>query len=110
MHKQRPTVGILLFDDVEVLDFCGPFEVFSTARLVDADKQGDEHGLLRVCTIAEQDRILSCRGNLLVQPHMTMQQHPPLDILVVQAARVRDASGRIGACSTGSDSRISAHN
>jgi transcriptional regulator GlxA family with amidase domain len=110
MHKQRPTVGILLFDDVEVLDFCGPFEVFSTARLVDADKQGDEHGLLRVCTIAEQDRILSCRGNLLVQPHMTMQQHPPLDILVVQAARGRDASGRIGACSTGSDSRISAHN
>ncbi len=83
MHKQRPTVGILLFDDVEVLDFSGPFEVFSTARLVDADKQGDEHGLLRVCTIAEQDRILSCRGNLLVQPHMTIQQHPPLDILVV---------------------------
>ena len=26
------TVGILIFDDVEVLDFCGPFEVFSTAR------------------------------------------------------------------------------
>jgi putative intracellular protease/amidase len=24
------TVGILLFDDVEVLDFAGPFEVFST--------------------------------------------------------------------------------
>ena len=22
-------IGILLFDDVEVLDFCGPFEVFS---------------------------------------------------------------------------------
>lgn len=83
MHKQRPTVGILLFDDVEVLDFCGPFEVFSTARLVDADKQSDEHGLFRVCTIAEQDRILSCRGNLLVQPHMTIAQHPPLDILVV---------------------------
>jgi transcriptional regulator GlxA family with amidase domain len=83
MQKQRPTVGILFFDDVEVLDFCGPFEVFSTARLVDADKQGDEHGLFRVFTIAEQDRILSCRGNLLVQPHMTIKQHPPLDILVV---------------------------
>ena len=24
-------VGILIFDDVEVLDFCGPFEVFSVA-------------------------------------------------------------------------------
>jgi hypothetical protein len=38
MQKQRPTVGIHLFDDVEVLDFCGPFEVFSTARLDEADK------------------------------------------------------------------------
>ena len=28
------TVGILIFDDVEVLDFCGPFEVFSVARLI----------------------------------------------------------------------------
>ncbi len=25
------SVAILLFDDVEVLDFCGPFEVFSVA-------------------------------------------------------------------------------
>lgn len=30
--NQLRTVGILIFDDVEVLDFCGPFEVFSTAR------------------------------------------------------------------------------
>jgi hypothetical protein len=73
MQKQRPTVGILLFDDVEVLDFCGPFEVFSTARLDDADKQDDEHGLFRVFTIAEQDRILCCRGDLLVQPHATIK-------------------------------------
>jgi putative intracellular protease/amidase len=26
-------VGILLFDDVEVLDFAGPFDVFSRTRL-----------------------------------------------------------------------------
>jgi putative intracellular protease/amidase len=28
------TVGILIFDNVEVLDFCGPFEVFSSASSV----------------------------------------------------------------------------
>ena len=28
------TVGIYLFDEVEVLDFAGPFEVFSTASRV----------------------------------------------------------------------------
>jgi len=26
------TLAILIFDDVEVLDFCGPFEVFSVAN------------------------------------------------------------------------------
>ena len=30
MDKKR--VGILIFPDVEVLDFCGPFEVFSVTR------------------------------------------------------------------------------
>lgn len=34
----KPLVGILIFDEVEVLDFCGPFEVFSTAR---KPNQGD---------------------------------------------------------------------
>ncbi len=29
----RKQVGILLFEDIEVLDFCGPFEVFSVTRL-----------------------------------------------------------------------------
>ena len=29
----RRRVGILVFPDVEVLDFCGPFEVFATTRL-----------------------------------------------------------------------------
>lgn len=29
----RKSVGILLFQDIEVLDFCGPFEVFSVTRL-----------------------------------------------------------------------------
>ena len=30
MSHER-NVGILIFNDVEVLDFCGPFEVFSVA-------------------------------------------------------------------------------
>jgi hypothetical protein len=29
----RKRVGILVFPQVEVLDFCGPFEVFSVTRL-----------------------------------------------------------------------------
>jgi hypothetical protein len=33
---ERKRVGIVLFEDIEVLDFCGPFEVFCAARLNEA--------------------------------------------------------------------------
>ncbi len=79
--QQRRTVGILIFDDVEVLDFCGPFEVFSVAR--PAGENDDDLSLFTVVTIAERPRVVSCRGGLLVQPHATIDDHPPLDILVV---------------------------
>jgi transcriptional regulator GlxA family with amidase domain len=75
------TVGILIFDEVEVLDFCGPFEVFSTAR--PAGEHSDAAQLFTVVTIAEEDKIITCRGGLLVKPHATIEHHPPLDILVV---------------------------
>jgi transcriptional regulator GlxA family with amidase domain len=75
------TVGILIFDDVEVLDFCGPFEVFATAR--PAGEMGDETALFEVVIIAEEERTIRCRGGLLVQPHHTLTTHPPLDLLVI---------------------------
>ena len=82
MTSQSPhTVGILIFDEVEVLDFCGPFEVFSIAR--DPDDSMDDRPLFRAVTIAEDHRIISCRGGLLVQPHHVIDNHPPIDILVV---------------------------
>lgn len=80
-QDQLPTVGILIFDDVEVLDFCGPFEVFSVARPV--GEHSDDLKLFNVVTIAEADRIITCRGGLLVKPHATVETHPSLDILVI---------------------------
>ena len=82
MDRNQPrTVGILIFDEVEVLDFCGPFEVFSSAR--PAGKNGLDDRLFRVVTIAEEARTISARGGLLVQPHHTIADHPSLDILLV---------------------------
>ncbi len=82
MNEDPPrTVGILIFDDVEVLDFCGPFEVFLVAR--PAGRHEDEARLFNVVTIAEENKIITCRGGLLVQPHYTIEDHPALDILVV---------------------------
>src|SRR3712207_1349501 len=92
----RRTVGILIFDDVEVLDFCGPFEVFSVAR--PAGRNEDEARLFAVATIAEEARIVRCRGGLLVQPHHTIADPPPLDLLVLpggQGTRRERANARL---------------
>ncbi len=79
------TVGILIFDEVEVLDFCGPFEVLASARA--SGSEGDEGRLFHVLTIAERSEVVRCRGGLLVQPHHTIRDHPPLDVLVVPGGR-----------------------
>ncbi len=95
-ERRRRTVGILIFDDVEVLDFCGPFEVFSVAR--PHGENGDEARLFDVLTIAEERRTIRCRGGLLVQPHHAIADHPPLDLLVVpggQGTRRERANARL---------------
>ena len=44
----KMSVGILIFDDVEVLDFAGPFEVFSRTRTIPGgvSRRSDEHARL----------------------------------------------------------------
>jgi transcriptional regulator GlxA family with amidase domain len=80
--RQR-TVGILVFDDVEVLDFCGPFEVFAATVTSGAGPLDEAARPFNVITIAERPGTVRCTGGLLVQPHHTIEDHPPLDILVV---------------------------
>ena len=79
--KAVRTVGILLFDEVEVLDFCGPFEVFSVSR--PEGVKDDEARLFQVFTVAEKSETVRCRGGLLVEPHYALENAPKLDILIV---------------------------
>lgn len=76
-------VGILIFDEVEVLDFCGPFEVFASAALPPAGPGGEETHLYQAITIAERAAPVRCRGGLTVVPDRTLDDHPPLSIIVV---------------------------
>ncbi len=69
-------VAILLFDDVEVLDFCGPFEVFSVTG-----RRG-KHIPFKVYTVAEKKKI-AARNGLMVEPTYTFKNCPTPDILVV---------------------------
>lgn len=73
------TVGILLFDDVELLDFTGPYEVFAVAGSVSA-------GGFTVVTVAERAdpaQPIVTRNGLKVIPDYALADAPPLDILVV---------------------------
>jgi transcriptional regulator GlxA family with amidase domain len=76
-------VGILIFPDVEILDFCGPFEVFASATLPAETEGGPETRLFEVFTVAERPEMITCRGGLLVQPNHTLYDHPPLDLVVI---------------------------
>jgi transcriptional regulator GlxA family with amidase domain len=79
---QRKRVGILIFPDVEVLDFCGPFEVFSVTRL-NEELRREEPSPFEVLVVAEQAGTVTTTGGMKVTPHHTIDTCPPLDILVV---------------------------
>jgi transcriptional regulator GlxA family with amidase domain len=78
----RKPVGIVLFDNVEVLDFCGPFEVFSSARL-NEEKRREEPSPFEVLLIAEREAPVIASGGMKVIPGYTFESCPRLDILVV---------------------------
>jgi transcriptional regulator GlxA family with amidase domain len=78
----RLRTGILVFADVEVLDFCGPFEVFSVARLDDA-KRREEPSPFDVFLVAETAEPVRTAGAMRVLPEHTFASCPPLDLLVV---------------------------
>src|SRR3989441_2708855 len=79
---QRKRVGIVVFPDVEVLDFCGPFEVFSVTRLDEARRR-EEPSPFEVFLVAETEGVVKATGGLRVIPDATLETRPPLDILVV---------------------------
>ena len=78
----RKQVGILIFSDVEVLDFCGPFEVFSTTRL-NEEKRREESSPFNVFLVAETKDLIVTTGGMKVKPDYDLNDCPSLDILVI---------------------------
>src|SRR5260221_5463315 len=70
------TYGLLIFDGAEELDFAGPWEVFTTSRMLrdDADT---------AILIAERPGAVRCNKGMRVLPDHTLDDHPPLDVLLV---------------------------
>ena len=70
-------VAIVLFDDIEVLDFAGPFEVFSVCGL-----RNSATPPFQVFTVAEHTTI-SARNKLIISPTYSFQNCPQADIVIV---------------------------
>ncbi|MFX1504778.1 MAG: DJ-1/PfpI family protein [Promethearchaeota archaeon] len=83
-QKDTPwLVGILVFDQVEVLDFCGPFEVFSVTRFLDEEGQRTDDSPFTVKLISEKSGSLRCRGGLEVLTDYDFNDHPKFDFILV---------------------------
>lgn len=69
-------VGILVFNNVEVLDFCGPFEVFSSSN------ENKKH--FQVHLVANSSEPTVTVGGMRVLPDVTSYADcPPLDVILV---------------------------
>ena len=67
------SIGIVLFDGCEELDWAGPWEVFTMAR-----QAGDT-----VVTIAERADPVRCAKGLRVLPDHTFADAPELDVILI---------------------------
>lgn len=72
------SIGILLFNEVEVLDFAGPLEVFSIATDTKCNRK-----LFTVNTVAQTKDLIKTRNGLKIQPDHDFYNSPHFDILIV---------------------------
>jgi transcriptional regulator GlxA family with amidase domain len=77
------SVGIFVFDEVEVLDFAGPYEVFTTASRISGRGDASSPVPFNVFTIAKGKSSIRTRPGLIVQADYTITDHPPIDLLLV---------------------------
>jgi transcriptional regulator GlxA family with amidase domain len=73
----KQNVAILIFPDVEVLDFAGPFEVFA----VTDELRG--YDTFHTFTVATAPGVLRARNGLQVVPDFTLESCPAPDVLII---------------------------
>jgi transcriptional regulator GlxA family with amidase domain len=83
LNKKIPLIiGILIFDDVEILDVAGPFEVFAATRL-NEEQRLQQSSPFNVYLIAEKNKQITAIGGLRLIPDVTISECPELDLLII---------------------------
>jgi len=76
------TVDILLYDGVDELDFCGPYETLASCRRL-VDGKWSEKPAFHVQTVADKRSTVSCSHGLCVLPDKSLAQAFEADIIIV---------------------------
>lgn len=74
--KNAINVAVMVYENVEILDFTGPLEVF-------ADASNDEGQLCRVYTVAITGNPIKAQGILQVTPNYSLANAPAPDVIVI---------------------------
>ena len=77
MNRTKRNVGIFVFENAEVLDFAGPFEVFSVTSEL------HNHSLFNVSIVAQELSPVIAVNGLSVNPNYDFETCPDLDILII---------------------------
>ena len=87
-------VAIYIFPDMEVLDFAGPFEVFSTASRVSGRRNPERPLPFEVFTVAQSTEPVLARAGLRVLPDHTLASCPQPGILLIPGGVVAAELGK----------------
>jgi transcriptional regulator GlxA family with amidase domain len=81
-------VSVLLFNDVEVLDFAGPYEVFTTASRVQQRLHPQAPPQFEVACVSRNGQPIQARAGLRVVPEHSYATAPQCDVLIVPGGLV----------------------
>lgn len=76
-------IAVYIFPEVEVLDFAGPFEVFTTASRVHRRLYPQQAAPFHTFTVARSPDPVRARAGLRVLPDYTIGECPQPDVLLV---------------------------
>ena len=90
------TVGVYVFENVEALDFAGPYEVFTCASRVYCRDSGENTPPFHVFTIGCNGMPVSARAGLRILPDHDISNHPRVDILIIPGGVVEAELSKSG--------------
>jgi transcriptional regulator GlxA family with amidase domain len=76
------TVDVLLYEGIDELDFCGPFEVLASCRKV-VDGRWTDRPSFHVQSVAEYRSMIQCAHGMGIVPDKTFVNAPEADIVIV---------------------------